>query len=222
MTSLAYEILGPDPRIAVIAGMAGIYLIGKWDWVPAVGRFFPNLYFLGGLLIACAVADRWASWGAGRKGAVAVYATLFAFAGLTSAPWLWLNGPAPPVRGGGFANFLQAKGLDYGYGVFWGTRALGMHARTDGRVTIRPVTLQQGRVWRRPAQNSSYWYTAADEPTAARRFLALCNDGEECVPIQACIDTAARQFGTPSEAYAYKDFVILVWPRSIAAEIHPR
>ena len=202
-----------------IAGMAGIYLVGRWDWQLAIGRFFPNLYFLGGLLIACAVADRWSAWGRWPKRCVAAYAALFVVAGLASAPALWLRGPAPPARSSALADFLQAKGLDYGYGVFWGTRALGMDVRTGGKVTIRPVSLGNGRVERRWTQNSTLWYTAADEPASRRRFLALRNDGEECVPIGACVEVAVRQFGPPSEAYVFRDFVILVWPRSIAAKI---
>jgi hypothetical protein len=204
-----------------VSATAGLYLAGQWHGTGS-GRFLPNLFLLGALLIAVTAADRWSEWRPALKGIVVVYAGLFVLAGLTSAPELWTR-PAVTTRddGPGLTAFLQARGLRYGYGVFWGTQALVAETATKGQVVIRPVSFRDAHIRRRPAQTSSLWYLPSDEPAAGRRFLVIRNDGEECPSVQACAEKARRQFGAPSETLAYGDALILIWPRSIAARIYP-
>jgi hypothetical protein len=115
---------------------------------------------------------------------------------------------------------LRANGLSYGYGPFWGTSSLVMDTLTNGQVTIRPVTFMSGRVQRRPWETSSLWFEAEAEPIGdPRRFLVIVNDGEECLVVATCVQTALRQFGPPSERLAFGDGAILVWPRPIAPSI---
>lgn len=205
-----------------ILATAALYPLGRWDGTLAAGRFFPNVLFLGGLLAATAAAARWRAWPAAPRLALCAYAALFVLGGLTSAPSLWMRTPAAyvPPEARGLAAFLEAQGLAYGYGVFWGSHALLIDTLSEGRVVVRPVTLRGGDVRRRPAETSSLWYRAADEPAASpRRFLILRDDGEECPSVPACEAIAARVFGPPSERLTYRDFVILVWPRSVASRI---
>jgi hypothetical protein len=204
-----------------VCATAGLYLVGQWHGTGS-GRFLPNLFFLGALLIAVTAAERWPAWPLALKALVAAYAGLFMLAGLASAPELWTR-PAVAARddGPGLTTFLQDHGLRYGYGVFWGTQALVAETATQGRVIIRPVSFRDEHIRRRPAQTSSLWYLPGDEPADGRRFLVIRNDGEECPSVQACADKARRQFGAPSETLAYDDALILIWPRSIAAQIYP-
>jgi hypothetical protein len=204
-----------------IGAMASLFVVGRWDAPIAAGRFFPNLYFLGALLVAIPMADRWCGWRWPPKLALGTYATLFIVAGLTSAPRLWA-GPVPAQprdEALELAGFLQAHGLNYGYGPFWGTRALVADVLTGGRVIIRPVSFKGGSIHRRQAETSGFWYLPADEPTSGRRFLVIRADGEECPSPDACVAMASRQFGTPAEHLIWRNAVILVWPYSIAARI---
>jgi hypothetical protein len=90
-----------------------------------------------------------------------------------------------------------------------------MDTATQGRVIIRPVTFQSGRVRRRPTETSSFWCEPAEESPGARPFLVVKSDGEECPSVPACIDEAQRQFGAPSDQLTYRDAVVLVWPHPI-------
>ena len=206
-----------------IGAMAALFIVGRWDGSLAVGRFFPNLYFLGGLLITIVAAERWPSWRWPPKLAVGAYAGLFIVTGLLSQPLAW-SGRAPPPSPDEaleLTDVLQAHGLSYGYGVFWGARALVTDALTDGRVIIRPVSFRDGNVRRRPAETSSNWYTTADGPPIPRPFVVIRSDGEECPSVSACVAIAERQFGAAAERLVWRDAVILVWPHSIATEIKP-
>lgn len=208
--------------ILSIAGVLVAYLIGQWPAGLFIGRFFPNIFFLGGLLVAVAAADGWEQWPRAAKAAVLGYAGLLVLAGLGSSPRLWtLQAPGrdeADIRAMG--DFLAAHGLAYGYGPYWGSNALAMDWATAGRVVIRPVGFAGGQVARRPYVNSSLWYQPGDEPKSSpERFLVIVNDGEECPSVTSCVSMATAQFGLPSRQLSYKKAVILVWPHSLADKI---
>lgn len=208
--------------IVSIGGVLSAFLIGRWPPGLFIGRFFPNVFFLGGLLVAVAAADGWKRWPRAAKAAVLGYAALFALAGLASYPRLWtLQVPGrdeADIRAMG--DFLAGNGLTYGYGPYWGSNALAMDWVTAGRVVIRPVGFGGGQVARRPFETSSLWYRAEDEPkTSQERFLVIVNDGEECPSVPACVAMATRQFGPPSRQLPYGQAVILVWPHSLADKV---
>lgn len=208
-----------------ILGVAGLYVIGRWDQNIAVGRFFPNVYFLGGLLVAVVAAEGWARWSSAERAGLSAYAALFVISGVLSAPGLWTGaaGAADPSKDEAveLGTFLNAHQLSYGYGPFWGAHALVMNTATEERVTIRPVTFRDGRVRRRPAETSSLWYRAGAEPAANRPFVLVRNDGEECSQPDACVAAAIRQFGEPIERLTWRNSVVLVWPHEIAGAIDP-
>lgn len=202
-----------------IVGIMLIYVGSSFTPTLAVGRFFPQVYYLGALLVALVAADHWRRWRWPLKAALVGYAALFMLAGALSAPALWMQqqklGENPGAAA--LAQALEARGLNYGYGVFWGTHSLVMDTITQGRVTIRPVSFMSGRVRQRPAQTSSLWYTPQAEPSGdPRRFLVIVNDGEECLDVAACVAIAERQFGPASERFRHGDGVVLVWPGPVA------
>jgi hypothetical protein len=89
--------------VASIGAVLVLFLVGKWDLgplSPTVGRFFPNLYFLGAVLVALQLSLCWRSWPRWARYIVLIYASLFAVSGATSRPDLWLGDhPAPsPLR----------------------------------------------------------------------------------------------------------------------------
>jgi hypothetical protein len=202
-----------------IAGIMVIYVAGSFPPALGVGRFFPQVYYLGALLVALVAADHWRRWRWPLKAGVVGYAVLFVLAGLLSAPALWMQPQQPGENPAAveLAEALEARGLSYGYGVFWGTHSLVMDTITQGRVTIRPVSFMSGRVRQRPAQTSSLWYAPQAEPSGdPRRFLVIVNDGEECPDVAACVEIAERQFGPASERFHHGDAVVLVWPGPVA------
>jgi hypothetical protein len=219
--SLGRQLVGGVAVLSIV-GVIAAFLLGRWDPGANVGRFFPNLYFFGTLLVATVAAEGWRRWPWAAKAAITAYALLFIVSGLASQPRLWLA--REPVQGGAEAralgDFLAGHGLTYGYGPYWGSSALMVGWMSDDRVVVRPVTLRSGRVRRRPAETSSLWYQPGDEPTnTPQRFLILRNDGEECPSVEACVGMATAQFGPASERLAFGDAVVLVWPRSISAKI---
>jgi hypothetical protein len=205
-----------------IGGVLVAYLIGRWSPGLYLGRFFPNVFFLGALLIAWRSARAWP--GAGRVGRtlIAAYAALFMLSGVASQPRLWLHraGPRSTEDIVSLGRFLADHHLTYGYGPYWGSYALCMEWYTAGGVVIRPVTFVGVRVARRPGETSHYWYRPADEPPGLKeRFLVVANDGEECPSVGDCVAVAIRQFGVPSRQLQTGNTVVLVWPVSIATRI---
>lgn len=215
---VARQLVGGVAILSILA-VAALYLAGPANSGLYVGRFFPNLYFLGGLLAAMASADGDRRW---PRAVTAAYAALFVLAGAASAPAAWTAPPAasdsPKARALGA--FLQAHGLSYGYGPFWGAQALVIQTATNGAVVLRPVTFQDGRVARRPIESSRLWYAPEAEPRG-RVFVIVVADGEACQEVAACEATARRQFGAPVERLTYGETVVLVWDRPLAPRIPP-
>ncbi|HEX3699594.1 MAG TPA: hypothetical protein VHV27_02865 [Phenylobacterium sp.] len=204
--------------ILSLGAVAGLYLLGPANSGLYVGRFFPNLYFLGALLVAMAASAGWAAWPLPAKAALGAYLALFVLAGAASAPRLWTAPlePSEPADAKALGALLQGHHLSYGYGPYWGASALAMDGLTDGAVTIRPVVFRNGRVARRPVEASSLWFAAGAEPSGARPFLVIRPDPEGCAAPATCEADARRQFGAPAERLAWGDAVVLVWSHPLA------
>ena len=214
---IARQLVGGVSILSILA-VTVLYLAGPANSGLYVGRFFPNLYFLGGLLAAMAAADggRWS------RAAAGAYAALFVLAGAASAPSAWTAPPSSSdsPKAQALGAFLRSHGLSYGYGPFWGAQALVMRTATLGAVTIRPVTFHDGRVARRRIESSRLWYEPQAEPPG-RVFLAIVADGEACLAVATCEMVARRQFGAPVERLTQGETVVLVWDRPLAARIAP-
>jgi hypothetical protein len=152
----------PGRRLAIgvavlsIGAIATLYVLGRANADAAAGRFFPNLAFLGALLVAMAASlGGWA--GRIARGAGLAYAALFVAAGLAGAPRLWTAplASSEPAEARALGRFLASHGLAYGYGPYWGASALAMQSLTDGAVTIRPVLFRGDRIARRPRGSSA-------------------------------------------------------------------
>ncbi|HEV2532745.1 hypothetical protein [Phenylobacterium sp.] len=204
--------------ILSIGAVTALYLLGPPNTGMYVARFFPNLYFLGALLIATVAAERWRAWPWALKGLVAIYAALFMASAAAMAPQDWTS-PIPssePAQARALGELLEAHHLTYGYGPYWGANALAMDTLTGGAVTVRPVVFQNGRVARRPVETSSLWYAPGAEPAGASPFLVIRSDIEGCPATDACEAAARAQFGAPAERLTQGDAVVLVWRRPMA------
>ena len=177
--------------ILSIAGVSILFLLNQWG--PGIsiyiGRFFPNLYFFGVLLVGMAVAQSWERLHVAVKTAVMAYALLLIASGLASYPRLW-TGQAPIQTSNSitdFGSFLERNGLTYGYGPYWGSEALAMNWMTGGRVTIRPVafTNNPNQVDNFHPQEFNLWYVPGDEPAGTpETFLVINDDGENCASVE--------------------------------------
>ncbi|WP_297695635.1 hypothetical protein [Phenylobacterium sp.] len=208
--------------ILSMLGTVSAYAIGAWPTLASLGRWFPNLYFFGGLLAAYALAAGWRGRPAWARFAAAAYAALFATAGALADPGAWLGPPRPsrPYEAEALAAYLEGQGLTYGYGPYWGAKSLIIGPVSGGRVTIRPVAFEGGKLRRRVAESSSLWYRAADEPPGLKaRFVLVKNDGEACLDLPACEAAAVRQLGPPARRLEHEGYVVLVFDHPIAERI---
>jgi len=205
-----------------MAGTLGAYAIGDWPTLASLGRWFPNLYFFGGLVAAYGLAAGWRRCPTWARLAAGTYALLFMAAGALADPGAWLGPPKPsrPYEAEALAAFLAGQGLTYGYGPYWGAQSLMIGPVSGGKVTIRPVAFENGRLRRRVAESSSFWYRAADEPPGLpARFVMVKNDGEACLDLEACVATAVRQLGPPARRLDHEGYVVLVFDHPIAERI---
>ncbi len=198
------------------------------------GRYFMAAYVFGVMLFAASLGRAWDSLPRAARLAAAAYSVLLPIAGLASGPGFWQTASLHmPGRGvPQFAAFLQAHGLHYGYGTYWGTQASAVGWMTRGAVVVRPVAFDPatGRVSPRYGQTSPQWYTQADVPPGQHKaFLAITPGDDGCPDIVACTSAAERQFGPPQGLLQYGDAAILVWdyplfgadPDILAAHVAP-
>ena len=229
---LAGRVFRLEAEKALILGVAALsvgallvlFLVGRWPGHGVGdGRFFPNAYFFGGVVVASRLAQLWAKARPARRWLLAAYPVLLVVSAILSAPRLWAS--PQPLRGMerplALAQLLESHGLAYGYGPFWGAEALVMGPITDGRVVIRPVSFVLARFVRRNVESSSLWYRPQAEPGAGRVFLVVIDDGEECRDLQACMRGAERQFGPPAERLPFQGGAVLVWTHRLIDRIAP-
>lgn len=219
---------------AVAASSAAVLLTAfVLSDVPAdlgTGRYFVILYFLLPALVLSTMRPgigRLAPWVA--QGGL-VWCGLFMLTGLLSAPrdWLRLWPETKDAQVRGLAEFLEANGLAYGYGGFWGAQANAIGWVSVGRVVVRPVVAADGRIVPRFAQTFAWWYEAEDVPVGQDGFFFVAApDAELCPDAASCVALAERQWGRADRALQYGDVPVLVWRRPLvtgmpAAEVVTR
>lgn len=197
------------------------------------GRYFMATYVLGVMVFGATVGRAWHSLSRPGRLAVLGYALLLPAAGLASGPALWMTAGVrmPDHDIPQFAAFLQAHGLDYGYGPYWDVNANAVAWVTEGAIVVRPVAFDpSGRAVPRLPQTSPRWYSPADVPPGQRSvFLVMAPGDDGCRDIPACVAMVERQFGQPREILRYGDMLILVWdyaplgvdPDTLASHVAP-
>ncbi len=202
-----------------IGAVLAACLLGSWPPGFSIGRFLPNLYFLGavaaaGALVHCrTVAVRIAA---------ATWIGLVVIAGLSDRSEVWRTArpPARDARVDVLIEALRREGLTYGYGGYWDAHALPITWITDGAIVIRPVVFHDGRVAPRPVESSPFWYRQADEPPGlVERFVAIPNGVIDCPDPAACEAATIRHLGPPDRTATYPEGRILIWRRSLASAI---
>lgn len=112
-------------------------------------------------------------------------------------------------------NFMRENHLTYGYGAYWGTKANAISWISNGKIIIRPMTveLSTGRIdWgQKRSQSFDLWY----KPLPERTFIAISPDVETCPKIELCLDGMKQQFGEPDNTLKFKDITFLVYNKGL-------
>ena len=182
------------------------------------GRFLINVLYLFLIFVVVAIARGWRQMGWWQKSATGLFMGLFLVCGLiTTAPVWGAPGFAMQTNGAEeIIGLLQANGLTYGYGPYWGAEANVVTALSSGRNIIRPVTFDPKTGWLRPqishAASAPAWLTVQDVPPGQREFFVyVASDGEECPDPALCIAGLTAQFGPPERRVENGAASILVW-----------
>src|SRR5208337_2856160 len=100
-----------------------------------------------------------------QKSAKGLFIGLFLVCGLITTAPIW-SAPGFAMQTNGaeeIIGLLQANGLTYGYGPYWGAEANVVTALSSGRNIIRPVTFDPKTGWLRPqishAASAPAWLT---------------------------------------------------------------
>lgn len=121
-------------------------------------------------------------------------------------------------RAAAIERVLQANGLTYGYGTYWGSMANSVTVETKGKIIIRPIVFDsnggvhfQGRL-----VTSNLWYVPADFPSENTNIFLIMNTGVEgCGDVHQCVQNARTRFGQPIKEIQFNEEVILVWDHQI-------
>ena len=204
-----------------IGGVVVAYIAGPiHEQKIAIARMFANVYFFLPLLIALALHFATRHMPRPARIASCVCAALLAMTGVLSSPSVWLHS-GPHVRTEeelNLASYLQAHGLHYGYGPYWGSQANAVTWLTNEAVTIRPVAFDRkdGHIFRRGPQTSPLWYLASDVPPGLdKAFVIVADPDNECPKIDICQTGIVKQFGAPQEILTYARLTIYVWDRPL-------
>lgn len=200
------------------AGVIAAFLVGTWQNDFVAPRFMLNADIFVPILVCqgLSIGTRSRTLTA-MTGATAILIMITSVAGKPSD---WLHG-LRPVRTLGTvetARFLEANGLHYGYGAYWGTQSNGVSWLSREKVLIRPVMFdaRTGTISPRPAQTSTLWYQPQDHPGADRTtFVIVGPDVENCPDQTRCLAGVVRQFGPPQRILAFGDNHVLVWPHDL-------
>ena len=212
--------------ILSMAGITAAFILNAWAQQPAlyVGRFFPNFFYFGTLLVVVMTVHSWTRLASPLRLAVIAYAALLVATGIASKPALWTSvGPrlvTKSTRAMAIGSFLEKHSLTYGYGPYWGAETDAMDWFTHGRVTIRPVIFNQRGIRPLTVEVSDLWYSPEDQPAGDRTtFLVMTDTDGSCPSVSSCVATATHQFGTPARQLTYRKWTILVWNHPIVKQL---
>jgi hypothetical protein len=218
--SLPTRFLAGVAAISPLATVAA-YVIGSiHEPRLEIARLFVNVYFFVPMLIAIACTAVPARFSAPVRIVALVCAALMMVAGPLSKPSAWLR-LAPVVQTEealSLAAYLQAQGLHYGFGPFWGTQANAVSWLSGDAVRIRPVGFDpvDGHVAPRGAETSPLWYQPGDAPPGiGEMFVIVMRDEENCRDVAVCRAGVIAQFGPPARTLTREGQTIFVWSHPI-------
>ncbi len=114
--------------------------------------------------------------------------------------------PTPDDPHLALGSWLQARGLVTGYADYWDASIVSVDTR--GAVRVYPVTGSQSGLAPFPFNSNADWYS----PTArARAQFVVFNKSETTYGVDE--QSAAAEFGAPSEVQHVGRFTVLIWNR---------
>ncbi|HLN14972.1 MAG TPA: hypothetical protein VK587_17370 [bacterium] len=131
------------------------------------------------------------------------YAAL-ALAAVVSIPAFLLHFLVPPAPQPELpvARWLQEHRLSYGYGAYWDASI--MTVETAGRVAVRPVVEEQGRLTRWLQLSSARWYTMPPQ------FVVFTGDPAVALERGMTVAAAARTLGGPVRILKMGAYTVVV------------
>ena len=112
------------------------------------------------------------------------------------------------------ARWLLEHRLSHGYGAYWDASI--MTVETDGRLAVRPVVAEQGRLTRWLELSSAAWYTTAPE------FVVFTGDPAVALERGMTVSAAAKTLGGPVRAVRIGAYTVVVrLPLSGAGTVPP-
>jgi len=114
-----------------------------------------------------------------------------------------VSGPRPPDPVPALTSWLEAHDLHEGIGDYWAASITTVES--GGKVTVRPVSSDDGRVERRQSLSCASWY-------AGRRFQFLVYAGNG---YQVGMRVAERTWGKPEHVYVVGRYRVLVWRHTL-------
>jgi len=143
---------------------------------------------------------------------LALVAALILLAVRTSAFLVTAATPAPVPDHAQLESWLEARGLELGYGSYWDASVVTVE--TGGRVQIRNVEGANGRLRPQAYLSKSDWYRPESNPPA--RFVVFPASGDGFGVDQA---TATATFGAPSETDTVGPYLVLIWDEDLAPKL---
>ena len=200
-----------------VGGIAAAFILSASVVAEWSGRFLLNWLYLAPLFIAVSLELHWDRASKGFKIASATFAALFVLSGVASNYEI-LSRPGLAFNNNGidaFAQFLDANGLNYGYGPYWGCQANAVSNYAQPRIVLRPVRFSKTTGYIYPGgapTTSKTWYRAeAVPPRQKEYFVVVNNDAQECPDVDLCVAGLTQQFGPPCRTLRYHRSWILVW-----------
>ncbi len=200
-----------------LGGISAALVLSRVSAGETSGRFLVSWLYLAPVFVAVALEGGWRRVPVGLRAFAVACALAFAAAGVASTAPYWRVGNANDGNAGRVAleKFLEANGLNYGYGPYWGCLSNAVTWATGERIVIRPVNFSPetgGMITARRLQSNAFWYRSSDVPAGQKTFFVLLRaDGEQCADIPLCIRGLTRQFGPPAQTLHHEDATVLVW-----------
>ncbi|HEX6488854.1 MAG TPA: hypothetical protein VF137_08310 [Candidatus Dormibacteraeota bacterium] len=130
--------------------------------------------------------------------------------------------PAPPSTVIPVLAYLEANGYQRGYAPYWDANYSTVES--DGRLQVRPLRADAGRLAPMPWSVDRAWYEPGPASAGARfvffREAATAAAADAAGDLGIYLDTATATFGPPAQTYHVAGYTILVWDHDISSDAH--
>ncbi len=194
-----------------LAGITSAFILSNVPGAPFSARFFVNIIYLSIIVIFTSALINTKKW------LLAAMAILF-MSGVYSHWHAAINSSDRSTAE--LHAFLEKNKLYYGFGPYWGSKALAITWDSGWKINIRPVSFDKINGFMKlggRSQSFDYWYIPENNEAPQRQFIALASEGEECPNLQLCLDGVVKQFGEPAEKLIFNNILFYIYNRPIIA-----